>query len=247
MRPIRVLSLTTLVAAAALAAGLALTLAPPRPARAFGLEPSPTLRLIEVDARATLELEADRVSLSLTVTEKSGKPREAFAGVWRKRDRLLAALKRAGVADGDVTVAHATLGERYRDGKPDGFEAAIAAQALVRQPAQLAAVIEAAVDAGATGFHTQFESSKLTESKKRVRDLALAAAREKAQQIAGATGVTLGAVQGVVEARGSASAWPFGGAAEGNVVNTTAAEHGEAGRPGTIPLGLTMRVSYAIR
>jgi uncharacterized protein YggE len=219
---------------------------PASPARAAtGFEP-PAQRRIEVDAKATLELIADRTSLTLTVAEKRPRPKGAFAEAWKKRTALLAALGRAGVASADVTVSQMTLSPAYEHGKPDGFQAQISITALVRASDQLAQVMEAAVDAGVTQFHTRFESSTMTEKKKRVRQLALEAAQEKAQQIAQATGVALGSLQVVTELSGSTSYWPWGGA-EANVVNVTASERGEAGRPGTIPLSLTLRVAYAIR
>ncbi|MBI5480295.1 MAG: SIMPL domain-containing protein [Deltaproteobacteria bacterium] len=229
-----------------LAAWLACGAPPPAPARAAtGSEP-PTLRRIEVDAKATLELDADRTRLTLTVAEKRPRPKAAFAEVWKKRTSLLAALGRAGVASADITVSQVMLHPAWDRGKPDGFEAQLSVTALVRASDQLAQVMEAAVDAGVTTFHTKFESSTMTEKKKRVRQMALEAAQEKAQQIAQATGVTLGSLQVVTELSGSTSYWPWSGA-EANVVNVTASERGEAGRPGTIPLSLTLRVAYAIR
>jgi uncharacterized protein len=218
----------------------------PPPARAAtGPEP-PTGRRIEVDAKATLDVVADRTVLTLTVSEKKPRPKAAFAEAWRKRTALLGALRQAGVAAADITVSQASLWPTYDHTKVDGFQAQISITALVRASDQLAQVMDAAVDAGVTQFHTRFESSTITEKKKRVRQMALEAAQEKAQQIAQATGVALGSLQVVTELSGSTSYWPYGGA-EANVVNVSASERGEAGRPGSIPLSLTLRVAYAIR
>ncbi|HEY3356038.1 MAG TPA: SIMPL domain-containing protein [Polyangia bacterium] len=242
----RAATLVSLVLTAALAAGLALVLGPAAPARAAAPEPERAPRRIEVDAKATLEVAPDRVSLTLQIAERRARPHAAVAEAWKRRAAVLAALGRAGVAAADLTASQATRRPVYRDGRPDGFEAQLSVVALVRAPDALGHLVEAAVDAGATSFQTQLESSRMPEMKKRVREMALAAGREKAQQIAQATGVALGPLQAVAEHQGSTGSWPFGGG-EANVVNVTAAERGEAGRPGTLPLSLTLRVVYALR
>ena len=234
-----------LAALALLAAWFACATPAPTARAATGQEP-PTTRRIEVDAKATLDVVADRTVLTLTVSEKRPRPKAAFTEVWKRRTRLLAALARAGVASADVTVSQMSMYPSYEHGKVDGFQAQIIVTAQVRSADQLAQVMEAAVDDGVTQFHTRFDASTMTEKKKRVRQMALEAAQEKAQQIAQATGVGLGSLQVVTELSGSTSYWPWGGA-EANVVNVSASERGEAGRPGTIPLSLTLRVAYAIR
>jgi uncharacterized protein YggE len=59
--------------------------------------------------------------------------------------------------------------------------------------------MEAGANAGATTMSSQFRRSDLHELKKQVRDMALKAAKEKAQSTAKALGIELGRVTAVAE------------------------------------------------
>jgi uncharacterized protein YggE len=62
--------------------------------------------------------------------------------------------------------------------------------------------MEAGADAGATSLATQFRRTDLADLKKKVREMALAAARDKAKQTAAALDIQLGAVVSVNESPG---------------------------------------------
>lgn len=62
--------------------------------------------------------------------------------------------------------------------------------------------MEAGAEAGAIAMTSQFRRSDLPEMKKKVRDMALAAAQDKANQTAHALGIKIGRITSVAESQG---------------------------------------------
>lgn len=100
-------------------------------------------------------------------------------------------------------------------------------------------------------MHTRFRHSRMQEMKRRVRDMALKAARAKAQQIASVMGLDVGPVRSVREsAHGSwaGQRWGYSTAnAVANNVSPVRMPFAGPTRPDAIPLNLTVAVSFVIR
>ncbi len=209
-------------------------------------------RLIKVDGTARLDITPDRVDLHVTVTSQSKTPRAAAQAVQLKRKALLAAMKMLGLSDKHILTSHLNLTPRYEryNSAIVGYNGRITFVIKIQDPGELTRYVEAAAAAGASHLHTRFRHSRMQEMKRRVRTMALQAAKAKAEQIASVTGVQVGQVRSVGE--GSHSNW-MGSRWMGNTANYVANDRSTVSgssavtRPDAIPLFLSVNVSYAIR
>ncbi len=80
-----------------------------------------------------------------------------------------------------------------------GYVASVTVTATTKSFGKIGSMMEVGADAGATSMSSQFRRSDLAELKKKVRDMALAAAKDKAKQTAGALGIDLGHIVSVAE------------------------------------------------
>lgn len=253
--------LTTLVAGLGLAAALSLACRGPG-ASAVAAPPAPAVqRQIAVEGIATLDVPPDRVEVTLRLEARHARPTPAAAELEHRAAKLHLRLKTTGVPAGDIGVAFTAISPEYRyesgQSRIVGYIASTTYRVTLGDPKAVARVLEAGTDSGVMTAYTSFRSSKMPEMKKRVREMALGAARDKAQQIARSLGVTLGQVLTASEGahasyQGSRYAW--GGAAVSNVHGAVTQAHQtagggttEAGLPSHIPLHLTMAVTYAIQ
>ena len=132
--------------------------------------------------------------------------------LWRRTEgaaaKVIEAVKKAGVAADDVQTQQVSVHPRYsNDGQEIvGFSAGNSVTAQIREIANVGAVIEAAVDAGANrSTARRFVVSERVGRYEALLEAAFADARAKAEALAAATGVTLGAVVNVVEGGAAAS------------------------------------------
>ncbi len=218
-------------------------------------QPAPP-RLIEVSGQARLDVPPDRVDLELTLEQKRPSPRLAVAELSRRRDALVSALRRSSVGGEDLVLSHVGLQQSFAPGPirtPDGYLASVTLIATLRDPARIGLVMEAAAAAQVTRISSTMRTSKGPEMKKRVREMALHAAREKAAQIARNLGVKLGPVQQVRE-----SQWESWYGGRWTLTNENAYASGPRGggggeqperapSPDAIPLILGLNVTFAIQ
>jgi uncharacterized protein len=162
-----------------------------------------------VTGQATLEVSPDCADLTITLAAEHVRPGTAAKQLEAKKQVLVTTLRAIGVETGDVRLSTLTLDpvfERTPQGwttqKVQGYRAQITVTATTKDFAKIADIYDAAGSAGATGMSTQFRRSDLAALKTQVRDMALAAAKDKAQQTASALGIKLGRVISVVENQG---------------------------------------------
>ena len=86
------------------------------------------------------------------------------------------------------------------------YRAQITVTATTRDFAKIGPLMELGAESGVTEMASNFRRSDIPELKKKVRDMALAAAKEKAQQTASALGIEVGRVVAVSESAGG-SMW----------------------------------------
>jgi len=218
--------------------------------------PEPAPRRIEVTGTARLDIPPDRIDLTLALEQKRPSPRFAVAELLRKRDGLVAGLRRSGVRQEAIVLSQVGLSPSYshsygRTPTLDGYLASVSLVATLRDSAQIGALMEVAARLGVTRISSSSRTSKGPEMKKRVREMALRAAREKAEQIARGLGLKLGAVQTVRESQHES--WMGNGYGVANNDNriASAAPSGDptaqAVAPDAIRMHLGLTVAFAIR
>jgi uncharacterized protein len=118
--------------------------------------------------------------------------------------RVVAALRAAGVARNDIQTQDASLYPRMNpQNDVTGYVATSRVQAAVHDLRRAGAVIEGAVEAGATDvFGPSLSASNREDLMRRALDEAFEEAKEKAERLAVKVGVTLGRPVAIVERGG---------------------------------------------
>lgn len=162
---------------------------------------------MSVTGTATLEVAPDCADLTMTLTSEAQRPGAAATSVTGKEQALVTQLGKLGVEASDIKLSTVSLEPVY-DYLPNlparlrGYRAALTVTATTKQFGKIGGMMEVGADAGATSLSTQFRRSDLAELKKKVREMALAAARDKAKQTASALDIQLGRIVSVNENAG---------------------------------------------
>ncbi|HEU4611365.1 MAG TPA: SIMPL domain-containing protein [Kofleriaceae bacterium] len=162
-----------------------------------------------VNGQATLEVSPDCADLTITLSADDIKPGSAAKQLEAKKQTLISSLKKIGVETADIKLSNLQLDPIYepnREGwatlKVRTYRAQITVTATTRDFSKIADIMDGAASAGASSISNQFRRSDLPALKKKVRDMALAAAKDKAKQTADALGIKLGRVISVAENQG---------------------------------------------
>lgn len=162
-----------------------------------------------VTGQATLEVSPDCADLTITIAADNIKPGIAAKQLEAKKLILIAQLQKIGVETADVKLSNLQLDPIYepnREGwatlKVRTYRAQMTVTATTKDFSKIADILDTAANAGATQVGNQFRRSDLPTLKKKVRDMALAAAKDKAKQTADALGIKLGRVVSVAENQG---------------------------------------------
>ncbi len=159
-----------------------------------------------VSVRGTGEVRAvpDEVSFSLRVWKTSMSPVKARQSMAKSAKRILAALKRNGVAEKDLRTAQTSLRAQYRRDQGrrtlTGYRAATTITVRARNIAGYDRLVSAATEAGANelqGVH--FSHSRLDDIEREARRKAVEDAHDKAQLLATSAGARLGRVYSIDE------------------------------------------------
>jgi len=224
------LPLAALLLVAAALAGVA------RPHAGRAADATPT-RSITVTGNGRVTVVPDVASFDFSADTRAPDAKTALARNATLAGAVVAALKSAGVADSDIQTQQVSLDpQTNQDGTQVlGYAASttVTAQAAI---AQAGAIVDAAVGAGADGV----SGPNLSRSDQDARyddalKAAVADARQKAQTLAAAGGLTLGAVRTIVEGS-SPAPLPFAAA--------KTADAGVAIEPGTQEIDATVTVTY---
>jgi uncharacterized protein YggE len=159
-----------------------------------------------VTGQATLEVSPDCADLTITLQSDDIRPGAAAKALDAKKLAMIAALKKIGVETGDLKLSNLQLDPIYEPNlqgwatiKVHTYRAQITVTATTKDFSKIADIMDAAAGAGASSMSSQFRRSDLASLKKKVRDMALTAAKEKAKQTADALGIKLGRVVSVAE------------------------------------------------
>jgi uncharacterized protein YggE len=200
----------------------------------------PHRRTISVTGTATLDLTPDCADVNMVLTTDGARPKQAVAELRHKQELLLKSLTAAGVDPTDIKLGGLSLGQTFDEkGRPKAFAASISVVATTHKFDLIGDIMEAASDAGTQSISTTFRVNDLPSYKKKVREMALKAAAEKAHETVAAVGATLGPVSDISE---NANDWRAG--AMDNAYNIEVRGPAPAGTPAMQPLTMIVSVSY---
>lgn len=173
-----------------------------RPGAAHGSSSAPAGRSITVTGTGTAAAVPNEASFSFGVESTGVSARAAQAANAERMARVVAALRRAGVAERDIQTTDVSVMPDWSDdgSRVEGFRAHASVQAKVRRIARAGAAVDAAVAAGAT--ESSGPSLERTDRAAQYRSAlrnAVGDARAKAQALAAEADVELGRVLRVEE------------------------------------------------
>lgn len=159
-----------------------------------------------ITGTATLEVSPDCADITMTIEVPGPRPGVATTGAQEKQQAIVDALKKLGLEASDIKLSTLTMNPVYEwvtnRSVFKGYHAAITITATTKQFDKIGPIMEAGSNAGATAMSTQFRRSDIAELKKKVRTMALTAAKEKAKQTADALDIKVGRVVNVAENAG---------------------------------------------
>jgi len=165
-------------------------------------------REIAVEGTGRVRVEPDEAIVELGVLVLRPTAAEARDQAAVQMERVLHALRAAGIADGDLRTSALSLSPTYEhrpDGTPrrTGYEVSNRVTATVRAIDAVAGVVDGAIAAGATSLDgVAFRRSDEAASERDALRAALVSAQTKAAAVAEAAGVRLGPIASVEEAGG---------------------------------------------
>jgi uncharacterized protein len=201
MKPLRILIAAAFVLAVAALVGVA------QPQQARGQEADGPDRSITASGLGSVTTVPDRAHFSFGVQAQSRTASQALEAADAQLTRVVAALRSAGIAQADIQTEQISLSPRTSEDGVQivGYMAVSSVSVRVRNLDRAGPVVDAAVGAGAN----QVYGPSLTRSDQEAvyrgaLKAAYADARAKAQALADAAGVTLGAMTSTVEGGASA-------------------------------------------
>lgn len=204
-----------------------------------------------VTGSATLEISPDCADVTMTISAEEVLPGAATRSMTAKQAAVAAVLAKLGVARADIKLSYLTMNplyERNLDGsyseRVRGYRAETVLTATTRAFEKIGDMMDAGAAGGATHLATAFRRSDLPELKKKVREMALAAASAKARQAADALGIKVGRIVSVAETQAGAM-WgnPYGQVANNVEVRVITGQ----GLGGALqPLSLDITIGYEL-
>lgn len=205
-------------------------------------------RTVSVSGTGRVSLTPDLVTMQLGVDIRDEDLGVAQQEAADTMDGLIAALRSSGIAERDIQTSGYSIWLEYDYNKNPqtvvGYHVAHTVTVKVRDIDRAGATIETAIEHGATVVHgVWFGLSDPSEAIKQARELAVADAREKAEDLARLTQSTLGPVQAISEGTsypGQPIPYPTG---ERGYDTAAAAP---PINPGETEVSLTVSITYAI-
>ncbi len=197
------------VLASALVFSLAVFALPSRAARAAGdpADPTPSscdsARSVQVSGTAAVNVAPDRVLIQLGVQSNGSSPDAVQAANAAAIRQVTAALSAMGIAAKDIATDWYVVEPLYNDYDSlyiKGYRIHNTMAVTLRDVSKTSLLIANAIKAGANQVvNVEFYTSDLRKYRDQARDLAMKAAAEKAQALAGAVGAQTGCVLHISE------------------------------------------------
>lgn len=181
----------------------------------------------------------NHASFAFGTVSQAATANAALAASSQSIARVIAALKRAGVAQADIQTSDVSLSPRMNDNGNEivGYTAANTVTATIRKLGDAGDVVDAAVGAGANQVYgpNLLASDQDTAYRNALKE-AVANARAKAETLAAASSSTLGTITAIVEG-GGAMPLPMAVGAKDSSVPI---------EPGTQKIEATVSVTFAL-
>ncbi|MEL6344403.1 MAG: SIMPL domain-containing protein [Myxococcota bacterium] len=201
-----------------------------------------------VDGIASLQVIPDVVDMNLTLTAEDENPEKAVAMLQTQQKSLLAALRETTRDDAQLHAGHMQLSTSWREYGRDRerpmHTASLTVVVSLTVFERMGEVLAVGTAHGVTSAHSRYRSTQIPEKKKILREMALSAAANKAQQSATMMGVRLGPVT-AIEELSRRTGW--GSMALSNMEVAVNEPTGEGVlMPGAMNLSLSVEVRYAL-
>jgi hypothetical protein len=159
---------------------------------------------ISVTGEAEVDVAPDRIIITFGVDTRDPNLLVAKQQNDAITKKALPALKGAGVPDRDIQTDQLSISQRFGDRQEFlGYTVRNMFAVTLTDPTRVEAVISMALDAGVNHLlHVDFQTSDLKKYREQAREMAVKAAREKAEKMAGTLGQTVGAPIQIDEAQG---------------------------------------------
>lgn len=161
------------------------------------------LKAVRVTGTAEVKVVPDRAVIEIGVEKESPSAIQAKAAEDAASRKILAALRAGGVDEKDIQTTYLALRPSVRYEKKVRIPYFVAEQTLavtVRDLSKLDQLLQSLVRAGGNRIDSvHYETSDLRKYRDQARDLAVKAAREKAQALAAALGQEIGKAQYIEE------------------------------------------------
>ena len=164
---------------------------------------------ITVSATSEVKVVPDRARINVSVTTQASTAQETQSSNASLSDAVVAAIQGLGVAEESIQTTSTYLSPRYdySSSQWSGSEALIVGYDMTTRFSigdleidKVGQVLQAAIDAGANGTDgIEYYSSTYDEAYRDALGKAVEDARVKAEALAGAAGVNLGAIRSIVE------------------------------------------------
>jgi uncharacterized protein len=195
---------------------------------------------ITVLGTGSANLTPDRASFAFGTVSQAATASAALAASSQSVTRVIAALKRAGVAQADLQTSDVSLSPRMNDNGSEivGYTASNSVTATIRKIGDAGDIVDAAVGAGANQvFGPNLLASDQDAAYRNALKAAVADARAKAETLATASSSTLGRITAIVEGGGGVPPMPLEAGAKDSSVSI---------EPGTQKIEATVSVTFAI-
>lgn len=150
---------------------------------------------LSLSAQGEARLKPDMATISLGVTGEAATAQAATAAAMAQLNAVVAALKRAGVAEKDIQTEYVRVYPRFSEGGANAPREIVAQRAtttvrvITRDIGRAGALLDAALGAGANQVQdVRFGLADPSAAQRKARDAALAALRADAEQVAAAMG-----------------------------------------------------------
>jgi uncharacterized protein YggE len=209
-----------------------------QPAGAGGAAGDTNAGGITVSGTGTATVVPNRASFAFGTVSQAATANAALTASSQAVTRVVAALKRAGVAEADIQTSDVSLSPRMNDNADAivGYTASNTVTATIKKLGDAGDVVDAAVAAGANQVYgPNLLASDQDAAYRNALKAALTDARAKAETLAGASGASVGKITAIVESPGAVP-MPMAATKDASA----------AIEPGTQELQATVSVTYAI-
>lgn len=196
---------------------------------------------ITVFGTGSANVTPDRASFSFGTVSQAATANAALTASSQSVARVVAALKKAGVAQADIQTSDVSLSPRMNDNNNNeivGYTASNNVTATIKKLGDAGDVVDAAVAGGANQVYgPNLLASDQDAVYRTALKAAVAEARDKAETLAAASSSTLGKITAIVEGGGSTPMPMAAGAAKDSSVSI---------EPGTQKIEATVSVTFAL-